>query len=139
MEYKRYGDAVLLRLDPEEELFAQLEAVCAEERIHFAKVEGLGALRSFTAGVFDTETKRFCANEFQGRYEIVSLTGTVTTKDGAFYPHLHMSAADETGAVFGGHLSRAVVSATCEMIVTPLEGEIYRRYDPDTGLNLWRF
>lgn len=139
MEYKRYGDAVLLRLDPEEELFVQLEAVCAEERIHFAKVEGLGALRSFTAGVFDTETKRFCANEFQGRYEIVSLTGTVTTKDGAFYPHLHMSAADETGAVFGGHLSRAVVSATAELVLTVMEGKVERQFDEKIGLNLLEF
>lgn len=71
--------------------------------------------------------------------EIVSLTGSVTTMDGAFYAHLHMSAGDETGHVWGGHLNRAVVSATCEMVVQVSDGTVERAFDPDVGLNLFRF
>lgn len=51
-------------------------------------------------------------------FEIVSLTGTINTMDEEFYCHLHMSAGDDKGHVFGGHLNRALVSATCEMIIT---------------------
>lgn len=47
-----------------------------------------------------------------------------------------MSAGNEKGEVFGGHLNRAVVSATCEMIVTVIDGEIDRYADADVGLNL---
>ena len=39
----------------------------------------------------------------------------------------------------GGHLNRAVVSATCEMVVDVLDGTVDRRYDPVTGLNLFKF
>ena len=55
------------------------------------------------------------------------------------YIHLHMSAGDEKGAVYGGHLNKAVVSATCEMVVNILEGTVDRYYDEQIGLNLLRF
>jgi hypothetical protein len=46
---------------------------------------------------------------------------------------------DHKGEVFGGHLNRAVVSATCEMVVDVLDGTVDRQYDPVTGLNLFKF
>ena len=59
--------------------------------------------------------------------------------DGAFYCHLHMGAGDEQGRVVGGHLNRAVVSATCEMIITEIPGTVDRAFSDTVGLNLFRF
>lgn len=58
--------------------------------------------------------------------------------DGQFYTHIHMSAGNDKGEVFGGHLNRAVVSATCEMTVTVIDGEVDRYRDDDVGLNLFK-
>ena len=135
MEYRRFGDTLVLRMDKGEEIIQSLRLAAEKEQVRLAAVEALGAVDDFTVGVFDTVEKQYHANHFSGAFEIVSLTGTVTTQDGKFYAHLHMSAGDREGKVFGGHLN----SATCEMVVRVLDGEVERQFDEKVGLNLFRF
>ena len=139
MEYKRFGDTLVVRMDPGEEILEQVKAVAQKERIALASIQALGAVKEFTAGVFDLEKKQFLPREYRGTYEIVSLTGTINTMGGEFYCHLHMSAAGEDGLVVGGHLNRAVISATGELVVTQIQGRVDRRRDPEVGLNLFQF
>lgn len=139
MEYRRFGDTVVARIDRGEEIIAQVRAIAAAEKIGLASVRALGATDSFTVGVYDTKAKEYHANEFSGAFEIVSLTGTVNTMNGEFYCHLHMSAGNERGEVFGGHLNRARISATCEMVINIIDGAVDRRFDDEIGLNLFEF
>ncbi len=139
MEYRRIDQDLIIRIDKGEEILEQLERVAVQEKISLASVDALGAVGDFTVGVFKPAEKKYYANRFTGAFEIVSLTGTITTKDGVFYPHLHMSAGDEQGRVFGGHLNRAVISATCEMHLRVIDGCVERRFDEEIGLNLMRF
>ena len=139
MEYRRFGDTLVLRIDKGEEIIQSRRLAAEKEQVRLAAVEALGAVDDFTVGVFDTVEKQYHANHFSGAFEIVSLTGTVTTQDGKFYAHLHMSAGDREGKVFGGHLNSATVSATCEMVVRVLDGEVERQFDEKVGLNLFRF
>jgi len=136
MEYKKFKNTIIARIDKNEEILESLKSLAQKESINLAEVSALGAVRSFTVGVFKTEGKIFSPNTFTGEYEIVSLTGTVTTMNGEFYAHIHMSAGDEHGNVFGGHLSEAIVSATCEMVITIIDGSVDRRFDENIGLNL---
>ena len=139
MDYRRFQDTVIVRIDRGEEITEQLRAVAERENIRLAGVKALGAVSDFTVGVYNTEEKKYYSNRFQGAYEIVSPTGTITVMDGQFYHHLHMSAGDGKGAVFGGHLNSAVVSATCEMVIRVIDGTVERYHDPEIGLNLFRF
>lgn len=139
MEYKRFYDAIVVRLDKGEEILEQMRELAMMEKIHLASVQGIGAVDKFTIGVFDTQAKQFCLREYTGCYEIVSLTGSINTMNGEFYCHLHMSAADGTGAVVGGHLSNARISATAELVIRTLPGRVERVYDPEIGLNLLDF
>lgn len=51
---------------------------------------------------------------YTGKFEIVSLTGTLS----AGCHHLHVAMADSTGAVFGGHLlPGCVVRTTVEIVL----------------------
>ena len=139
MDYRRFQDTLIVRIDRGEEITEQLRAVAEKESILLGSVEALGAVDDFTVGIYNVAEKKYYSNRFQGAYEIVSLTGTITTMDGQFYHHLHMSAGNDQGAVFGGHLNCATVSATCEMVIRTIDGTVERSKDPETGLNLFRF
>lgn len=139
MEYRKFDHTYIVRMDPGEEILEQVKALALKEGIRLASVQALGAVNDFTVGVFKTDEKKYYANSFQGSYEIVSLTGTINTMDGQFYCHLHMSAGDDKGQVVGGHLNRAVVSATCEMVVTAIDGSVDRAFSEEVGLNLFKF
>lgn len=139
MEYRRFGDTIAARLEKGEEITAQVKEIARRENIRLASVRALGAVNEFTVGVFKTAKKEYLSNVFRGDFEIVSLTGTINTMNGEFYSHLHMSAGNEKGEVFGGHLNRAVVSATCEMIIELIDGNVDRRFDEEIGLNLFKF
>ena len=73
--------------------------------------------------------------EYTGAYEITSLFGTITEKDGEVYLHLHLAASGADGNAIGGHLNKAVISGTLEMVVEPMEGHAGRTVNPLTGLN----
>ena len=139
MEYRRFHEVVVARLDKGEEILTQLREIALREDVKLADVQALGAVDRFTAGVFRIAEKSYDANDFEGNFEIVSLTGTVSTMNGEYYAHIHMSAGNEKGEVFGGHLNRATVSATCELVMRIIDGRVDRVFDADIGLNLFRF
>ena len=139
MEYKRFGNKIIVRIDKDEEILEQVKELALKENIRLAAVQALGATNSFTVGVYNVAEKKYYANTFSGSFEIVSLTGTINTMNGAFYTHLHMSAGNDKGEVFGGHLNRAVVSGTCEMVIQVIDGTVDRIRDEEVGLNVYRF
>lgn len=139
MEYKRFENKVYARIDRGEEIVETLRKICEQENITLAHVSAIGAVGDFTVGVFKTAQKQYFSNSFKGDFEIVSLSGTVTQMNGEHYSHLHMSAGNDKGEVFGGHLNRAVVSATCEMVIDISDGSVNRRFSAEVGLNLFDF
>ena len=139
MEYKRFGNKIVARIDRGEEILDNIKKIALKENIRLANVNALGATNDFTVGVYNLDEKKYYSNEFKGNFEIVSLTGTINTMNDEFYTHIHMSAGNDKGEVFGGHLNRAIVSATCEMFIDIIDGEVDRFKDDVTGLNLFKF
>lgn len=139
MEYRRFNNTIVARIDKGEEILEQIKAIAVKENIKLANINALGATNDFTVGVFKTTEKKYYSNTFKGDFEIVSLTGTINTMNNEFYTHIHMSAGDAEGKVFGGHLNRAIVSATCEMVINIIDGTVDRYADEEIGLNLFKF
>lgn len=139
MNYKRFNNVIVARFDKGEEILEQIKNISLKENIKLANVNALGAVDDFTVGVYKVDEKKYYSNSFKGSYEIVSLTGSINTMDGEFYTHMHMSCGDEKGQVVGGHLNRAVVSATCEIFIYVIDGEVDRIKDEEVGLNIFKF
>lgn len=139
MEYRKFDDKIVVRIDKGEEIIEKIKEIALKENIKLANINALGATNDFTVGVYKVDEKKYYSNEFKGNFEIVSLTGTINTMNGEFYTHIHMSAGNGKGEVFGGHLNRAIVSATCELIINIIDGKVDRYYDEEIGLNLFKF
>ena len=136
MKYQRFEQTIIVRMDKGEDIVEQVKNVALKEKIKLASISALGAINEFTVGVFKTKEKKYYANEFKGDFEIVSLTGTINTMNDEYYSHMHLSAGNDQGQVFGGHLNKAIVSATCEMVIQIMNGEVDRYFDEEVGLNL---
>ena len=139
MDYRKFNNTIVARIDKGEEILKKIKEIALKEKIKLANINALGATNDFTVGVFNIDEKKYYSNEFKGNFEIVSLTGTINTMNGEFYTHIHMSAGNDKGEVFGGHLNRAIVSATCEMIINIIDGNVDRYFDEEVGLNLFKF
>ena len=136
MKYKRFGEDIVVRLEVGEEVVASLAEIAEREGVTFAEVSGIGAVDEFCVSVFDVKAKKYFDNDFREPLEIVSMSGTVTEQNGKPYLHLHASAGRADGTAVGGHLKRAVISATCELVLHTVYGRVPRFYDERTGLNL---
>ncbi len=139
MEYKKFDKNIIVRIDKGEDIIEKIIDVTTLENIKLAYISAIGAVGKFTIGLFDTKEKKYFSNTYEGDFEIVSLTGSITLKEGQIYQHLHMSVADKNNSVYGGHLNSAIVSATCEMIIMIIDGTVDRKFDDNIGLNLLKF
>lgn len=139
MEYRKNGNRIVLRLARGEEVIASLAALQRELSIGAASVAGIGATDDATVGVYAVGERRYHARQLTGDMEITALVGNLSMQDGKPYQHLHVTLAGMDGNAFGGHLNRAVISATAEIFISVFDCPIGRRYDDETGLNLMTF
>lgn len=139
MEYRRFEDTYVIRLNKGEEVIASLKEICKNEDIKLAEITGLGASDLVEIGVFNVHTKEYKTKVFEGMFEITSLVGNATRKDGEVYLHIHINFGDEDGLVKGGHLVQTRISATSEIILRKVEGNVGRKLSTEIGLNLLEF
>ncbi len=139
MEYKRFENTIVARLDKGDEIVSSLEKLCVNENIQLGMVSGLGAVNDVTIGIFNTEEKTYYGRECKGDYEIASLTGNITQMNEKPYLHLHITIGNtKTNEIYGGHLTKALISATGEIFITIIPGKVGREFSKEIGLNLMK-
>lgn len=131
------GRRFLVRVPKGEELVAYVDRLINEQGIAQGFISGIGAVAEAVIGFFDQETHGYRELELTGGLEIVSLLGNISRREGRCHAHLHVGLADHSGAMYGGHLGRAVVFLT-ELVVVEFTGrELERLPDDATGLVCW--
>ena len=139
MKAKKFQNKYILRLDKGEEIVKTIKKFCVDNDIKLASITGIGAADKLTIGLFETKTKKYISKDFAGDFEICPLVGNISTKENVIYLHLHVNIADRKHNSYGGHLDKAVVSATFEAIIDVIDGKIDRKYSEEIGLNLLEF
>jgi uncharacterized protein len=109
------------RLKPGQDLFDEIERFTAQERISAGCL--LCAVGSLTHATLRLANRSFF-DEYEGHFEIVSLTGTVSI----YGSHLHISISDGDGVTTGGHLvSGCKIYTTAEIVLAAFPELVYRR------------
>ena len=110
-----------LRLKPNQDLRFELERFTKEKKISAGFiVTAVGSLKETRIRLADQSD----ATAFEGKFEIVSLVGTLG-QDGV---HLHISLSDKTGKTVGGHLTEGCkIYTTAEIIIGATDEIIFNR------------
>ncbi len=110
-----------IRLKPGQDLYAELDRFVRSGGVEAGCVLcSVGSLTHARLRLANRDT----LSDFGGHFEIVSLTGTLSTHGS----HLHMSISDEDGRTLGGHLAEGcIVYTTVELVVAIFDDVIYRR------------
>ena len=136
MDYKVYECGLIgLRLDPGDEICESILALAEKESIQAATVTGLGAADDVVIGIMDTKAKKYNDIALKEPFEVTSLIGNLSRKDGAPYLHAHINLGNTEGRVFGGHVQSAVISVTAEIFIRLIKGAIDRTFNDTIGVN----
>jgi len=116
------------RLTPGQDLFDSLQAFVMEKHVQAGCVlSGVGSLSHATLRLADRDYN----SEYEGPFEIVSLTGTVSVHGS----HLHISISDGDGRTIGGHFeSGCKIYTTAEIVLAVFNDVVYKReFAADSG------
>lgn len=136
MQFTKVNDHYVIRLQRTESVHEVLHTFLQEQGITAGTLQAIGAVEQPTISFYELATKTYNKQTLNGEYEVLSLLGNISLKDGKPFAHMHITLGDSTFATIGGHLNDAIVSITLEVIITPLATTLNRVFDEETGLHL---
>lgn len=110
-----------LRLRPGQDLRKEIERFTREKSFKAGFIiTTVGSLEKVTLRLADQKN----TSNFEGKFEIVSLVGTLS-QDGV---HLHISLSDSSGRTIGGHLVEGCqIYTTAEIVIGEAKGIVFGR------------
>lgn len=126
-------------LETGEEVMSNLQAFADAEGLAGAQFSAIGALSRAELRYFDWERKEYLGIPVNEQVEVASLTGDVAlSPKGERALHVHLVLGKRDGAAVAGHLAKAWVRPTLEVIVTESPAHLRKVHDPESGLALIR-
>ena len=120
-----------------DELADGLLRFAKEQKLADGSFKAIGALSSVQLGWFNWESKRYEPSvTLDEQVELLSLIGDIALKDGEPVVHAHAVIGKKDGTAHGGHLLKALVRPTCEVILTESPARLHKFIDPESGIAL---
>ena len=137
MNLNKDKNKYFISLDKGEYVNQSLLEISNKEKIKSGWIDGVGAIYDIEVGYFDVEQKDYVRKKFLGDYELLSLSGNISIKEGSRFIHTHITFSDIEFNVFGGHLFDAKIAAAGEFLIDSCDFGIKRKYNTNLGLHLW--
>ena len=137
MNFNKQDSKYYITLDKDEYINKSLLLIANNEEIKSGWINGIGAIYDIEIGYFDIDKKDYVKRKFNGHYELLSLSGNISIKEGKIFVHTHITFSDTDYKVMGGHLFDAKIAAAGEFVIDSFDLTIKREYNKDIGLHLW--
>lgn len=122
--------------DTGDEISEGLLKFAEENGVRGAHFTAIGAFQDVTLAYFDMEKKEYEEIPVREQVEVLTLAGNIGTHDGETKLHAHVVVGKRDGTTRGGHLMKAHVRPTLEVVVTETPSYLRRKEDKETGLPL---
>ena len=119
-----------------DEVMKILKTFANEHSLKAAHFTAIGAFSSVELGFFDFEIKDYKKIPVNEQVEVLSLMGDVALYGDESKLHAHVVVGKSDGTTMGGHLMKAIVHPTLELILEESPSYLQRRIDEKTGLPL---
>lgn len=140
MEYKLINNgqqktyAIVLKSG--EEVINNLMAFAKKEKVSICQFTAIGAFSETVVGFFDFSVKDYKKIFFDEQMEVLTLSGDISLFKDDYKIHAHVILGKEDGSAHGGHLIKATVHPTLEIILNESPAYLQRQIDDETGLAL---
>jgi len=122
--------------DKGDEFVRELTSFAQENDLGASHFTAIGAFRDVTLGYFDRDSKKYKQIPIEEQVEVLSLVGDIALKDKDPQIHAHVVVGKADGTAHGGHILRAHVWPTLEVVLTESPKHLSRTTDAETGLAL---
>ena len=127
---------IVLVFDSGEEPVSALTRYAQEHALDASRFTAIGAFDQAVLGYFDWERKTYMENAIFEQVEVLSLIGNIALDGERPKVHAHVVVGKRDGSTLGGHLLRARVRPTLEVVLVESPRYMKRVFDPHTGLAL---
>ena len=119
-----------------DEVTSSITTFAAEHHLAATQFSAIGALSQAVVAFFEWQSRQYRHIAIDEQVEVLSLLGDITLDQGEPKVHAHVVLGKSDGSAHGGHLVKAIVRPTMEIILTETPAHLTRRFDPESGLPL---
>lgn len=119
-----------------DEVIEELTGWCRAKGVTAARFTGVGALSSAVVAWLDWDQQRYREIPVDEQVELLALSGDVAEQDGQASIHAHVVLGKRDGSAWGGHLLKAQVRPTVELILDIVPSHLRKQPDRESGIPL---
>jgi len=123
-------------LESGEEVMEKIMEFAKEQKISASQFTAIGAFSNTIVGFFDFSIRDYKKIPFKEQMEVLTLNGDITLFKGEYKIHAHVVLGKEDGTAHGGHLLKATVHPTLEIILNESPAYLSRKINQESGLAL---